>query len=155
MAVIVAAACAAAALAVPLAPPQPRLPAGFDAVFPGRRVFGPQVELSPTATTPDMCAAACVAKGDHGCIAFTWVGGSDSHGTAGIRGGACELSGWGPEFLVLPNTTSIYFARYMLTRLTGGCILAESSMPRRQSNSLRVHVDLDGAASVVQGPTEA
>ena len=94
----------AAALALPV-PPQP--PPGFAAAFPGSRVNGSQVADSPGSATLDICAKACLKQGGS-CIAFNWV-----TGTPGGKG-LCELSGWGAEFVVLPNqSNSVYFAKLL------------------------------------------
>jgi hypothetical protein len=102
---VVAAAAAlisAAALALPVTF-QP--PPGFAAAYPGSRVNGFQVALSPASSTLDLCAKACLKQGA-GCIAFNWVSESPS------GGGLCELSGWGSDFAVWSNqTNSVYFAK--------------------------------------------
>ena len=92
------------------------VPTGFTAAHPGLRVTGPQVQAHPASQSRDSCAAACLAQP---CIAFNWIeaatGGAPTTrrpaGGAVAAGSACELSSWGPEYIVLPNASSTYFTK--------------------------------------------
>jgi hypothetical protein len=81
-------------------------PGGFNPVRMNSRVTGPQVVQSPASTSLDQCAEACNSQAT-ACIAFNWVVNS----TAAIASGACELSGWGAEYMVLTNQSSEYYTK--------------------------------------------
>eukprot|EP01047_Picozoa_sp_COSAG01_P018377 COSAG01_NODE_993_length_12256_cov_6.798964_11_plen_307_part_00 len=79
-------------------PPVP----GYGPPHVGQRVVGSALSPPPAAGTIEQCAAACHRAGST-CAGFNWA--------AAGSGRLCELSTWGPNYVVMQNISWVYYSR--------------------------------------------
>jgi hypothetical protein len=76
---------------------------GYGPPHVGQRVVGSALPPPATATsTIEQCAAACQGAGST-CSGFNWAAVGNSR--------MCELNRWGPNYVVMQNTSWVYYSR--------------------------------------------
>ena len=76
---------------------------GFGPPHVGQRIGGAQLSPPEPTSTVGQCAATCERVAE--CNGFSWAAAGD--------GTACELSTWGPNYVVMQNASWVYYSRVL------------------------------------------